>query len=124
MAKSFASNLWLSATHAETGPDGAVFGVSVDVEDPTDTLDNQRRHQLVLNAVDAFCHSFLDGNPDVQDGLEGEGMDQFEEWPCGDYGMMPFKYRDLSTRRGEVLIIIADRWLAARFNRTFCGAGA
>lgn len=110
----------LTAVHIETGADGAVFAVRVEVADRSDPLDSQRQHHRVLNAVDAFCHSFLDGSTDVEDGLGGEGMDQFDDWPCGDYGIMPFKYRDLGVHRGEVVIIIADRWLAARFNRAFC----
>ena len=110
----------LNAVHVETGTDGAAFSVHVDLEDPADSLDSQRRHQLVLNAVDAYCHSVLDGDPNVQDGLKGQGLEEFDLWPCGDFGIMPFKYRDLGVHRGEVVIIIADRWLAARFNRAFC----
>lgn len=120
MPKSFPSDLRLSATHVETGADGAVFRVRVDVSDPTDLLDNQRWHQRVLNAVDAFCQSFLNGNPNVHDGLGGNGMDQFDDWPCDQFGTMPFKYRDLGIHRGAVIIVIADRWLAARLNRAFC----
>ena len=47
MPKPFPSNPRLSATHVETGPDGAVFSVRVDLNDPSDALDVQRTYGLV-----------------------------------------------------------------------------
>ena len=89
MPKPFPSNFRLGATHVETGPDGAVFSVRVDLADPNDAPDLQRKHQSALNYVDAFCHTFLDCNRNVHDGLEGEGTVRFDCWPCDEFRMMP-----------------------------------
>ena len=58
----------------------------------------------------------LDGDLIQEVGLRGDGVDLFDDWLCNACEIMQYKNRDLASDRGEMIILIADRWQATGFN--------